>query len=647
MNELSRIFGRKAVFLLAAAVILNAALFAFSCNTDRDVTLVGEALDEYIADYPDFIASAVSEGKALSSVGIYGSGFASDNIKTSAEAYGKLTGISPEAQDNRGIVMLLQYRLSDLFLLAFPMLLSIAFLAERRKGLVWLVRSAAKGRGALYLRRVGILAAASFAGTLLFYGGDYLVMLAVCGPGGLGRAIQSLPEYQMCPYGISIGGCMLFSALIRASACFVSAMAFYLLISLLGTASAYTAAALTAAAEILLYLLVIPSSSLNGLKYVNLFAAVRCEDYFRYCRNLNIFGKAVPAIQCAAVFLLLAAVLLTAAGYVVHGKLHPVSGNFLERFQDRLAAAAEKFAVGRSLFGWESFKLLIMQGGLFFIAAAFFLTLSAELKYGYIYPTDPYEIEWYEKYYGEITEEILSKAEADKLSLDNSIDRLQKRIDEMIASGNTMDESYGRLLSMLNEAINRRNGLAPILENIRDGVEYTNRTGNRIMLIVPYAYELLLKYDKKTAEQAWLYILTAVIASVSGVFAYDRQNNMQGAIRSAKRGRGVCSAAKTGSVLLICVFTCLMIHAVQLVLIGKILGYNDLSAPVQSLEFMRDFGLYVPIYGYFIIIFSARAAISCAAGLVCSAVSRLCPDNCSAMGASAFVIFAAAVLLRM
>ena len=134
---------------------------------------------------------------------------------------------------------------------------------------------------------------------------------------------------------------------------------------------------------------------------------------------------------------------------------------------------------------------------------------------------------------------------------------------------------------------------------------------------------------------------------MSGVFAYDRQNNMQGAIRSAKRGRGVCAAAKIGSVLLICIFTCLMIHAVQLVLIGEMLGYNDLTAPVQSLEFMRDFGLYVPIYGYFVIIFSARAAISCAAGLVCSAVSRSCPDNCSAMGASAFVIFTAAVLLRM
>lgn len=167
------------------------------------------------------------------------------------------------------------------------------------------------------------------------------------------------------------------------------------------------------------------------------------------------------------------------------------------------------------------------------------------------------------------------------------------------------------------------------------------------MLIVPYAYELLLKYDKKTAEQAWLYILTAVIASVSGVFAYDRQNNMQGAIRSAKRGRGVCSAAKTGSVLLICIFTCLTIHAVQLVLIGEMLGYNDLTAPVQSLEFMRDFGLYVPIYGYFVIVFLARAAIACAAGFVCSAVSGFCPDNCSAMGASAFAIFAAAVLLRM
>ena len=193
-------------------------------------------------------------------------------------------------------------------------------------------------------------------------------------------------------------------------------------------------------------------------------------------------------------------------------------------------------------------------------------------------------------------------------------------------------------MNFLGQAIEDRDGLLPVLENMRDGFVYTERTGNVVYLIKPYAYDLLIQRDEQTRNRASLYILIGIIGAVSGVFAYDRQNNMKSTLMSSYRGRKVLTTAKIGIVLIVCTITCVSLHLIQLVQIGKLLGYNDISVPVQSLMFMRDFKLYISISEYLFLLFAVRAAGACLVGFVCAAVSRLCTDTMSAMGVSIFAL---------
>ncbi len=640
MNELKRLYSKKTLFILAALIIINMGLFMLSCAPEREITLTGEALESYIDEYPEFLEKTKENGRNMSVLNMYKSGFAADNIRKTAEIYSKLEDITVKSGDNRGAVLLLQYELTDIFLLAFLLIMAVQLLSERKKGLANLIRSTLKGRGTPYFQRMAVLAFSAIAAGFLLYGGNYVGMLISFGEGGMSRSIQSLPEFMQCPYNITIAQYFMMSLALKITACFMAASAFFIVISLFGTAAAYTIAALLTVAELLLYVLIIPVSAVNVLKYINIFSIIKCIDFLSVCRNLNIFGKAVPALECNIVFLSAGIAIILAVGYIVHGKMYVRSRNIFERVTEKIAGITEKLSFQRTLFGWEAYKLLVKQGGIIFMTAAFILTLTASLKYDYFYPINPTEEKWYNKFHGEITAEAVETGEKNLDRLEDSIEYYQSKIDELLSygEGKYNPESLNSYMNFLGQSIEDRDGLLPVLENMRDGLVYTERTGNVVYLIKPYAYDLLIQRDEQTRNRASLYILIGIIGAVSGVFAYDRQNNMKSTLLSSYRGRKVLTTAKIGIVLIVCVITCVSLHLIQFIQIGRLLGYNDISVPVQSLMFMRDFKPYISISEYLFLLFAVRAAAACLVGLVCTSVSRLCTDTMSAMGISIFTL---------
>ena len=638
MSEFKRLFGRKTVFMLLALVIINVGLFMMSFATEKDITLTGSELESYISEYPEFLRKTKENGESLSMFNMYKEGFAADNIEKTAQAYEKLEDITVKAGDNRGIVLFLQYRLSDVIMLGFLMIIAIGFLKERRKGTVYLVRSTVKGRGVLYFQRVGILAVSAVIAGVMLYGSNLLATLISFGDADLSRSIQSLPEFMQCHYSISIAEYIMLSVTLKIAACFLCALAFYIIISVLGTGMAYTITALFAVTELLFYTLIIPVSTLNALKYINIFALINCEDFLAVCRNINVFGKAVSALGCNMVFIGGLSVILIFAGCFVHGKLYVGKKSFLKKISDMKSRLLEKISFQRTLFGWESFKLLVKQGGLIFMAAAFLLALSSAMKYDYKYIINPREQLFYQEFGGVITEETFLAAQEKMTELEEKIEFYQNGIDDLLARGSYSEEAIGRLYRRLGEAMEEKDALTPVYENIRDGCEYTKRTGNAVNLIEPYSYDLIIQHDEQTRSRASLYILIGIIGAVSGVFAYDRQNNMSGTQRSSYRGRKMLILNKSALVCIVCTVICVSIHLIQFIQIGNFLGYNNTDVPIQSLMFMRDFKPYISITAYFVLLFAVRAVASCLIGIICTVISRLSSDTTTAMGVSLFTL---------
>lgn len=638
MSEFKRLFGKKTVLILLALVIINIGLFMMSCGTEKDITLTGYELESYISEYPEFLRNTKENSKSLTILNMYKSGFVADNIEKTALAYEKLEDITVEAGDNRGIILFLQHKLSDVIMLSFIIIISIGFLKERRKGTVNLVRSTLKGRGVLYFQRVAILAVLSMIAGIMLYGSNLLAMLVSFGNTDLSRSIQSLPEFMQCHYSITIAEYILISVLFKIIACFLCALTFYILISIFGTGVAYTASALFVVCELLFYSLIIPVSTINVLKYINIFALINCEEFLSVCRNINVFGNAVPALNCNIVFIFGLSIILVFVGYFIHEKMYVNKKNFLKNVSEKISRLFEKISLQRTLWSWESFKLLIKQGGLIFMATAFLLALSSAMKYDYICRINPKEQLWYDKFKGTITEEVLSEALGEMIRIEEKITSYQDKIDDLLSQETYSEETLNKYYRYLEKAIEEKETLMPVFDNICDGCEYSKRTGNAVNLIEPYSYELLLQYDKQTRNRASLYILIGIIGAVAGIFAYDRQNNMYDTQRCTYRGRKMLILTKTCLVCIVCTIICISIHLIQFVQIGNLIGYNDLDVPIQSLMFMRDFNPYISISEYLVLLFAVRVTAACLIGLICAAISRFSPDTTTSMGISLFAL---------
>ncbi|MGN0553387.1 MAG: hypothetical protein ACI4I1_08385, partial [Oscillospiraceae bacterium] len=541
--------------------------------------------------------------------------------------------------DNRGVVVLSDYHMTDLVFTAFMIIISAVLPAERRNGLASLIRSTSGGRTRLYFSRIGVLMISAVLGAALLYGGNYIGAVITFGDMGISRAIQSVPEFSMCTYGISVGEYLIYSAGVKILAVLTSALLFFTLISLSSTVGAYLFGGIFAAVQILFYLLIPSVSSLNVLKYVNIFAAIRADDYFGVYQNLNVFGKPVSILYAGIIFCISVLIICLISGIFIHGEMYLKSENFAERIILAMRKLTEKYAVCRTLFGWEGYKLIVRQYGGIIVICAFLAAYSQAVKYDYFYPQDPYELEWYAKYEGEMTSEKLNDMETQKARLEWSIELFRNRLDEIISKEPVDWDSWGKTKRFLDEAQAKYDALMPITENVRSGMEYIERTGDPIDLIKPYSYDLMFRRDGKTVRRNSLFILTGIICAVSGVYSFERQNRMDGTLRSAYRGRMSLNICKIVWVVLISAVLCVAVHSVQLIRIDMQPGLNDLDSPIQSLDFMRDYPTYMTIRRYIICKFAARAAAACVVGLVCALIGRLCSDTSSSMG---ICVFAAA-----
>ena len=649
MSEFVRVYRKRNIMLIIIFVVLNAGLFLLSCSTEKEITLTGDELQSYIDGFEEYYENIRKSSETMLSFNMYKDGFAADSIRKTAEIYDKNDITNIRYGDNRGTVLFIQYTLSDIFLIAFMIIISSDMLTERKKGLVRAVRSTKRGRGTLYLYRILILGFSALLMTLLLYGGNYAAMIAQYGKADVLRSIQSLPEYMQCPYRITISEYLISMLLMKAAVALITGVIFYIMLSVLGTGVTYTVSAVFAVAEILLCKLVTAVSSVNYFRYINFCTALKYERYYNERFFLNVFGNAVPVLLVLRIFLLFAGIVAVLAGYIINRKMYVSETNHFQKITEKISRIAEKFSFRRTFTGWEMYKLLIKQGGSFFLTAAFLLALSAASKYNYLYRTNYRESEWYNKYHGVITSETVANAQLDHEKLEKQIAFFNKRLDILKAREQTenTERQIAEITQSLDEVTQRRDALDPVLKNITGGFEYSERTGHSVDHIKPYSYELILRKDNASKNRASLYILIGITGALSGIFAYDTQNNMRNTLRSSYKGRMKLYVSKLISACLICTVLCIAVHMIQFLQIRNLMGYNDISSPVQSLPFMREFGIYISISQYFVLMFAVRAAFTCAVGLICCLISRYCPDTSAAMGISIFVLAVPSLLSQI
>ncbi len=637
MKEFLRVFNKRTWFLLLLLCFINVGILILCADTEKEITITGEELNSYLQDYPGFLDRTISNSKHMAMLNVYQSGFSRTHLEKVSECYAALDGLRVEAGDNRGLVLLIQYSLTDIFQIIFLFTIVMSFFAERKKGLVYIVRSTISGRGVLFLQRFAILGISALLGMFCLYGTSILGVHFTFGLDGLERSLQSLPEFMKCPYNLTIGEYLLYSYLIKFAGSFLAGILLYVTLGIFSQFTSYALCILLILEQVGTALLIEPISSLKALRYINLYTLLQADSYFKECIFFNFFGKAVSGLYLTLIITVILLLVLALLGFIIHGKMYVTNKRALEKLAERINRIKERLARQRTLMGWEIYKLGMKQGAILLFLALFILQFRLAFQYDYYYPVDAMERLYFIEYHGELTEETLAEAEWEMDFLKKEEIRLRASLEKLAAQGNYSDYFYNQTLLKLDSNLDSQKGMEPLLDNLQDGMEYTKKTGNTIHIIQPYSYDLLINRDLQTRHRASFLVLIAIVGSIAGIYAYEQQNHMNQLIRSSYRGRLVATLGKPVITALFCGIITAGMHMVQLIHVGKLLGFNDLNVPIQSLPFMREFPIYTSILGYLILLFLIRMAIATAFGLIVALISRKCADKFTAMGLSAFL----------
>ena len=137
MLELKRIlWNRRSLLLFGLLLFLHGVFFFFQCNEAKSNTLTGEALTEYIDGYEDYVKSVHENVDMMQENPLFGEkdSFVYRNLIKTGKDYAKLDGVLPVAGENRGIVTLLNFNLTNFVLLLVGIYIVLCFMAERRSG---------------------------------------------------------------------------------------------------------------------------------------------------------------------------------------------------------------------------------------------------------------------------------------------------------------------------------------------------------------------------------------------------------------------------------------------------------------------------------------------------------------------------------
>lgn len=648
MTEFLRVYRKKTVLFMFVLFLMNFALYFMSCSPEKQITLSAEELTAYTFDYDEYINSVNQKTEGLSILSALSDSYNSEKMRRTSEMYAGLADVHVIKGENRGIVFFIQYRLTDILVLLFMFVTASDFLRERKKGLANMIRTTVYGRGRLYLYRIAVLLVSAVLISALLYGGNFLASYIRFGNPGLSRPLQSLPEFMTCPYRITVGSFLVRMLTVKVLFVFTVSLVFFMLVSVLGTWTAYTVILAFAAAESVLASLIAPVSPANILRYVNIWSVSAFTPYMNECFFFNIFGNAVPSLNVVYTVLLIVSAVAFTAGVFIHSRGYVSGTDVMQKIADRISMLGEKIPLYRTPAGWEMYKSLVKQGGILFIAGAFAVTFALASKYNYAF-TSYFSDSAFRTFSGEITEEKFEEINLQIKKHNDWIDHDLERLYDLEKRPQTdgRDKAIFLVSNALDIHQNAVKSLGKMSADMEDALEYTERTGKPLRYINPFGYNFMLEEDKSSTSMASLMILIGIIGAFSGVYAYDRQNNMNDVLRSSYRGRKTVQAAKIIPVFFICALLGIAVHMIQFIQILDMIRIEDINEPVQSLAIRRDFPFEISIKQYLVLLFAVRGVFAGMTGLVCVFISRLCPDTVTAMGAAVFVLAVPSVIVQI
>lgn len=580
---------------------------------------------EYLAGYSDYLRGIQSQAELQSQTSLFGKAgsFSRRNLKKTADDFAGILGVRVELGSSAAITGWLDFEneIGDYLHLLAIVILVMAFLEERRRGLWPLVRSLRGGRARLGLTRLAILLLGSVLVTALFTLSPLLLSLAVRGGwGDLSRPLQSVPAFGACPVDVTVSGWLVrFLALKVLAGVFMGLLVWCLLGSLNSAQSSVSVLGAALAVEFVLYELLPVQSVFNGLKYFNIFSYVHTSALYTEYLNVDLFGFPAGIRGIALTGIAVLGTALAVLAVLTQARKKPEGGRDL---LGRAAAPVERALDGLrsrlSLLGWEGWKHLVFQYGILLLAVAVFAAGKLSFIQAKGRGQDPMYLAYMEELQGPVdagTDDYIARAR-ESAERNGSADLLF-----------TLDKVEARINDLRERA--RQGGYDPWVVDSE-----------------PYDWV----YGQDSVERQRLnYAVAVLLVSVlaASLWAYERQSGVPALLRSTPKGRGALLRRKA-----------LAAASLALVLWGAMtflelkkgflrLEPQGLSAPVQNLDALAGFPLNVTCGQYLAILYGVRLLMLICVAEAAMCVGALCPTVRTSYVAAAAVLGLPALLTAL
>ncbi len=584
--------------------------YAYMIDHEAELKATSAAIDELIEQiktilsFPEFINSMEEKAENMKSVSIFAKkdSFAYRNIQKTVHDFNDLKQLPLSLGQEDGILSLSRFTLTDYFLLAIILLLSVfLFVEERETGLLPILKSTKFGRLKLAGTKFMVLIWCTLFLSAIFYISNYLAAKESYGFGDTGRYLQSMANFRDAHIPLTVSQYLALLLLIKLFTLILYAVVTSLLFTIISnTKLAFIIIGGMLTLSYLAYTFIYPSSYLNPLKYLNFFSFLDSYRMLAHYNNLNLFGYPISRLNSSlSLMLILMAICLITYLWIFSksgSKSSSINLIFLKKKNLDYLSRGSVY-----LLRHELFKVLFSNKGLLLLLVALLLGLINLDRSELFYTEDQYTYESY-------AQQLAGKLNADKAAF---LKDEQQRFDNISGDMNTLIEQYSNKEISKDDyqqgtyALTTFSKFYQSFQKAKEQYEALDTLQGEKDISLHFISTIPSSYIFDDASRDLLLALlysVFLILCLSNLFCAEYKNGMIKLIRSTKNGRSKlffnkCSLAYAMATILMFLF-----YTPIYITLAERYHFTDWSAPIQSVLKYKDFPLEVSIIQFFLLV---------------------------------------------
>ena len=529
----------------------------------KDIKAEVESADSYNEYVDEVIDDA---GKRLTVSGLFQENeFLNKNLKKTIEDYRNVSKKELAAQPQKGVLLILQSKVSDYLMLALILLIT-AFLIipEKESREAVLFATTVNGQEKMIKAKFMVLLIMICCLYLIFYIENILTAQIVYGIGDTSRYIQSITEYKGCLYGITVAQ---FMAII-----FSLKLMVFVIIAMLMVAVCYrmesgakivTFIGIFGATEYIMHRYIPESSLLSPFKHINIISLLKIDKLLGKYVNINFAGYPVNFSYVVIISMVTICVELYVF-FIKQWKVSCIAWNkkvhikhIFDGIYRRNIYFYEMLRIGRKS------RILVV-----FIAVAVLQIFRMQM---YSYENEPDKV-YFRTYMQYISG--LSYTDQQKY-VENENQRYDRILNENVTEENRVQHGNNLLpYNAWQKVIGEYERISMLRES-----------GADVQLTYSDGYEQLMGADSKLYVASYVVLVILLILAFSGIYAIDYEENMNELISVTYHGRRKIMYERTKYSVVTGIICFVMTYLPEFIMVQTKIGLSGYQTAAGSLSF--------------------------------------------------------------